>query len=130
MDHKTALHPEIERELHDFEGVIATIGITGEVGLAHAGDEMFHAARSCRPRFQADRAQAVGRCDLIVDDVVPMALEPPAPLQPASQPTRGFRAKNPWWNESLPALTAARSQDDRAGSSLATRSQPEPGHDL
>src|SRR5262249_60719513 len=44
MDHETVVHPEVEGKLHAFDGVVATIGITGEVGLAHAGDEMFDAA--------------------------------------------------------------------------------------
>src|SRR5262249_35416487 len=37
-------HPEVERQLHRFDGVVAAVGITGEVGLAHAGDEMLCSA--------------------------------------------------------------------------------------
>src|SRR5262249_47316125 len=42
VNHETAFHPEIERELHAFDRIVATIGITGEVGLAHARDQMFY----------------------------------------------------------------------------------------
>ena len=42
MNHETAFHPQIERELHAFDRIVATIGITGEVCLAHAGNQMLH----------------------------------------------------------------------------------------
>src|SRR5260370_29596794 len=42
VNHETAFHPQIERQLHAFDRVVATIRITGEVGLTHARDQMLH----------------------------------------------------------------------------------------
>src|SRR5215475_12590431 len=44
MDHEAPLHAEIERQLHGLDGVVAAIRIAGEVGLAHAGDQVAGAA--------------------------------------------------------------------------------------
>ncbi len=44
MEHKAAVHAEIERELHRLHGVVAAIRIAGEICLAHTGDDVLGAA--------------------------------------------------------------------------------------
>ena len=43
IDH-AAVHAERERDLHRLDGVVAAVGIAGEIGLAHAGDQVLGAA--------------------------------------------------------------------------------------
>src|SRR4051795_10646002 len=44
VNHEAPLHAQIDRELHRLDGVVAAIRITGKIRLAHAADEMLHAA--------------------------------------------------------------------------------------
>ena len=44
MDDEAPIHAETERNLHGLDGVVAAIGVTGVVGLAHAGDDVAGAA--------------------------------------------------------------------------------------
>ena len=61
MNHETALHAEIERELHGFDRVVAAVGIAGEIGLAHAGDQMLDPAPiGERARERQEREVAAG----------------------------------------------------------------------
>ncbi len=43
MDREAAIHTEIERKLHRLDRVVAAIRIAGEIGLAHAGHDIFDA---------------------------------------------------------------------------------------
>ena len=44
MDDEAPIHAERQRQLHRLDGVVAAIRIAGEVGFAHAGNEVLDAA--------------------------------------------------------------------------------------
>jgi hypothetical protein len=44
VQHEALVHAEAERDLQRLDGVVAAIGIAGEVGFAHPADEMADAA--------------------------------------------------------------------------------------
>jgi hypothetical protein len=74
VDDETPFHAEIERKLHSLQRVVAAVRIAGIVGLAHAGDDMFHAtAIGERPGeskedqiaagHEGRRQPGIGKCD-------------------------------------------------------------------
>ena len=76
MNNKTALHAKTERHLHGLDGVVAAVGITGIIGLAHAGDKMPNPATIGERAGKRQKARlrpgtkVVGRPDAAISIVV------------------------------------------------------------